>query len=85
MKRLSIIKQPILSVLNAHVVDYPSPSNINYFWSFGSIAGICLIVQIATGIFLAMHYTPHVDLAFFKCGTYYARCRRRMVSSIYAR
>jgi len=64
MKRVSIIKQPVLSVLNAHVVDYPSPSNINYFWSFGSIAGICLIVQIATGIFLAMHYTPHVDLAF---------------------
>ena len=42
----------------------PSPSNLNYFWSFGSIAGICLVVQIATGIFLAMHYTPHVDLAF---------------------
>lgn len=64
MKRLSIIKQPVFSVLNAHLVDYPSPSNINYFWSFGSIAGICLVVQIATGIFLAMHYTPHVDLAF---------------------
>jgi ubiquinol-cytochrome c reductase cytochrome b subunit len=64
MKRVSIIKQPILSVLNAHVVDYPSPSNLNYFWSFGSLAGICLVVQIATGIFLAMHYTPHVDLAF---------------------
>lgn len=64
MKRLSITKQPVLSVLNAHVVDYPTPSNLNYFWSFGSIAGICLVVQIATGIFLAMHYTPHVDLAF---------------------
>lgn len=64
MKRLSIIKQPVLSILNDHLVDYPSPSNINYFWSFGSIAGICLVVQIATGIFLAMHYTPHVDLAF---------------------
>jgi ubiquinol-cytochrome c reductase cytochrome b subunit len=64
MKRLSIIKQPIISILNAHVVDYPSPSNINYFWSFGSIAGICLMLQILTGIFLAMHYTPHIDLAF---------------------
>ena len=64
MKRLSIIKQPIFSILNVHIVDYPSPSNINYFWSFGSIAGICLVVQIASGIFLAMHYTPHVDLAF---------------------
>jgi len=64
MKRVSIIKQPMFSILNEHIVDYPSPSNINYFWSFGSIAGICLVVQIATGIFLAMHYTPHVDLAF---------------------
>ena len=64
MKRLSIIKQPIFSILNNHIVDYPSPSNINYFWSFGSTAGICLVIQIITGIFLAMHYTPHVDLAF---------------------
>lgn len=64
MKRLSTLKQPVLSVLNAHIIDYPTPSNLNYFWSFGSIAGICLVVQIATGIFLAMHYTPHVDLAF---------------------
>ena len=64
MKRLSILKQPGLSVLNEHLIDYPTPSNINYFWSLGSIAGICLVVQIATGIFLAMHYTPHVDLAF---------------------
>lgn len=58
------MKQPILSVVNDHLVDYPSPSNLNYFWGFGSLAGLCLIIQIATGIFLAMHYTPHVDLAF---------------------
>ena len=64
MKRLSINKQPILSLLNEHIIDYPSPSNLNYFWSFGSLAGICLVLQIATGIFLAMHYTPHIDLAF---------------------
>merc|ERR1712078_356060 len=37
----------------------------NYFWSFGSTAGICLVIQILTGVFLAMHYTPHVDLAFY--------------------
>ena len=42
----------------------PTPINLNYFWSFGSAAGICLIIQILTGIFLAMHYTPHIDLAF---------------------
>jgi ubiquinol-cytochrome c reductase cytochrome b subunit len=64
MKRLSINKQPILSLLNEHIIDYPTPSNLNYFWSFGSLAGICLVIQIATGIFLAMHYTPHIDLAF---------------------
>lgn len=64
MKRLSITKQPLLSVINDHLIDYPTPSNINYFWGFGSLAGLCLLVQIATGIFLAMHYTPHVDLAF---------------------
>jgi ubiquinol-cytochrome c reductase cytochrome b subunit len=64
MKRLSIVKQPILSVINEHLIEYPSPSNLNYLWGFGSLAGLCLMIQIATGIFLAMHYTPHVDLAF---------------------
>ena len=65
MKRLSLLKQPVLSTLNAHLIDYPSPSNLNYLWSFGSCAGICLVLQILTGIFLAMHYTPHVDYAFY--------------------
>ena len=63
-RRLSILKQPILSVVNDHLIDYPTPSNLSYWWSFGSLAGICLVLQIATGVFLAMHYTPHVDLAF---------------------
>ena len=62
--RLSILKQPLFSPLNEHIVEYPTPSNLNYLWGFGSLAGICLILQILTGIFLAMHYTPHVDLAF---------------------
>jgi ubiquinol-cytochrome c reductase cytochrome b subunit len=64
MIRRSILKQPALSILHGHVVDYPSPTNLNYLYSFGSLAGISLMVQILTGIFLAMHYTPHVDLAF---------------------
>jgi ubiquinol-cytochrome c reductase cytochrome b subunit len=64
MRRLSLLKQPLLSVVNDHLIDYPTPSNLSYWWGFGSLAGICLIVQILTGIFLAMHYTPHVDLAF---------------------
>ena len=50
--------------MDSHIVHYPSPINLNYAWSFGSTAGICLIIQILTGIFLAMHYTPHIDLAF---------------------
>jgi ubiquinol-cytochrome c reductase cytochrome b subunit len=52
------------SALNDMLVDYPTPSNISYLWNFGSLAGICLGIQLATGIFLAMHYTPHVDMAF---------------------
>lgn len=52
------------SILNNHLVDYPSPINLSYAWSFGALAGICLVIQIITGIFLAMHYTPHIDLAF---------------------
>lgn len=57
-------KQPLLAVVNNHIVDYPTPVNLSYLWGFGSLAGLCLIIQIVTGIFLAMHYTPHVDLAF---------------------
>jgi len=64
MRRLSLLKQPLLSTVNDHLIDYPTPSNLSYWWGFGSLAGICLIVQILTGIFLAMHYTPHIDLAF---------------------
>jgi len=54
----------LTSVLYNHLISYPTPSNINYFWGFGSTAGICLVLQMVTGICLAMHYTPHVDLAF---------------------
>jgi len=57
-------KQPLLAILNNHLVAYPTPSNISYYWGFGSLAGMMLVVQIVTGIFLAMHYTPHVDMAF---------------------
>jgi ubiquinol-cytochrome c reductase cytochrome b subunit len=51
-------------VLNNHLVIYPTPLNLNYMYSWGSMAGIVLTVQIVTGILLAMHYTPHVDHAF---------------------
>lgn len=57
-------KHWLLSTVNGILVDYPSPTNISYFWNFGSLAGLTLIIQIVTGVFLVMHYTPHVDLAF---------------------
>jgi ubiquinol-cytochrome c reductase cytochrome b subunit len=63
-RRVSFLKQPLLSVVNEHLIEYPTPSNLSYWWGFGSTAGICLVIQILSGIFLAMHYTPHVDLAF---------------------
>lgn len=53
-----------LKILNQHLVVYPTPLNLNYMYNWGSMAGIVLLVQIVTGILLAMHYTPHVDHAF---------------------
>ena len=57
-------RDAILAFIDSHIINYPTPINLNYLWSFGSAAGICLVIQIVTGILLAMHYTPHVDLAF---------------------
>ncbi len=62
---MRIQKQFIFSVLNNHLVDYPTPKNISYLWGFGSLSGFMLVVQIITGIFLAMHYCPNVIVAFF--------------------
>lgn len=47
-----------------HLISYPTPSNLSGNWNWGVLAGLCLVLQIATGIFLAMHYAAHVDLAF---------------------
>uniref|UniRef100_UPI0030035878 cytochrome b n=1 Tax=Gnathophyllum americanum TaxID=390955 RepID=UPI0030035878 len=55
---------PLFSIANGAVVDLPTPINISTLWNFGSLLGLCLITQIATGLFLAMHYTPDVNLAF---------------------
>jgi len=57
-------KHVLLSVVDSHIINYPTPSNLNYMWSFGSLAGFCFVIQIITGVFLAMHYTPHLDYAF---------------------
>lgn len=61
---MRILKRPIIAIFNDHLINYPTPINIHYAWNFGFLSSICLIIQIVTGIFLAMHYTPHVDLAF---------------------
>lgn len=58
------IRLPILRVAHDSFVDYPTPKNLNYWWTFGGILSFCLMVQIVTGVILAMHYTPHVDFAF---------------------
>nr|WGT92173.1 cytochrome b [Furcatopanorpa longihypovalva] len=55
---------PLFKIANNALVDLPAPSNISTWWNFGSLLGLCLIIQIATGLFLAMHYTAHIDLAF---------------------
>ena len=55
---------PIASLVYSSFIVYPTPRNLNYWWTFGGILTFMLGVQIVTGIVLAMHYTPHVDLAF---------------------
>jgi len=55
---------PLLSLLNSYLVDSPQPSNLSYLWNFGSLLGFCLIIQIVTGVTLAMHYTPSISEAF---------------------
>ena len=51
-------------VFNAVGAGYPVPRNLNYFWNFGFLAGICLVLQIVTGVVLAMHYAPDQRIAF---------------------
>ncbi len=55
---------PIFSMLRHSAIDYPTPRNLNYWWNFGSLAGFFLLLQIITGVVLAMHYTAHIDNAF---------------------
>ena len=55
---------PIFTFMNHELNEYPTPKNLNYFWNFGSLAGITLVVMIVTGIVLSMNYTAHIDYAF---------------------
>ena len=55
---------PVFTFINHNLRDYPTPKNLNYFWNFGSLAGITLVIMIVTGILLAMQYTANTDIAF---------------------
>nr|YP_009971651.1 cytochrome b [Thor amboinensis]QNG57246.1 cytochrome b [Thor amboinensis] len=57
-------EHPLFKIANGALVDLPTPSNISILWNFGSLLGLCLITQILTGLFLAMHYTANIELAF---------------------
>nr|AXS65388.1 cytochrome b [Cucujoidea sp. 3 KM-2017] len=55
---------PLIKIINNSLIDLPTPSNISSMWNFGSLLGVCLMIQIISGLFLAMHYCPNIDLAF---------------------
>lgn len=55
---------PLIGLINGYLIDSPEPSNISYLWNFGSLLGLCLVIQIITGVTLAMHYNPSVLEAF---------------------
>ena len=60
----SLKSHPLLKIVNSYLIDSPQPTNLSYLWNFGSLLGICLIIQIITGVTLAMHYNPSVLEAF---------------------
>lgn len=55
---------PLIKIINNSLIDLPTPSNISTWWNFGSLLGLCLIIQLFTGIFLAIHYTADISIAF---------------------
>lgn len=57
-------KHPLFQIINNALVDLPAPSNISSWWNFGSLLGLCLIIQILSGLFLAIHYTANIESAF---------------------
>jgi len=57
-------RHPILGIVNGYLIDSPAPSNLSYLWNYGSLLGACLGIQIVTGVILAMHYAPSIELAF---------------------
>nr|AEW48757.1 cytochrome b [Locusta migratoria]AFN24640.1 cytochrome b [Locusta migratoria]AFN24642.1 cytochrome b [Locusta migratoria] len=58
------IKHPMIKIINNSLIDLPAPMNISMWWNLGSLLGMCLMIQIVTGLFLTMHYTPNIEMAF---------------------
>ena len=56
--------QPLIKIANNALVDLPAPINISAWWNFGSLLGLCLVIQILIGLFLAIHYTADINIAF---------------------
>ena len=73
---------PIAGLVYSSFIVYPTPRNLNYWWTFGGILAFMLGVQIITGIVLAMHYTPHVDLAFSSVEQHHARRELRLALAL---
>nr|YP_009244968.1 cytochrome b [Amynthas moniliatus]AMO27092.1 cytochrome b [Amynthas moniliatus] len=55
---------PAIKIINGSLIDLPAPNNISSWWNYGSLLGLCLVIQIATGLFLSMHYSPNIEMAF---------------------
>nr|YP_010721506.1 cytochrome b [Hilethera xinjiangensis]WDS74923.1 cytochrome b [Hilethera xinjiangensis] len=58
------LKHPMIKIINNSLIDLPAPMNISFWWNLGSLLGLCLMIQIITGLFLTMHYTPNIEMAF---------------------
>ena len=58
------LRHPLIKIINNALIDLPAPSNISAWWNFGSLLGLCLIIQTLTGLFLAIHYTADIETAF---------------------
>nr|WCR63202.1 cytochrome b [Oedaleus decorus decorus] len=58
------IKHPVIKIINNSLIDLPAPTNISMWWNLGSLLGLCLMIQIITGLFLTMHYSPNIEMAF---------------------
>jgi quinol-cytochrome oxidoreductase complex cytochrome b subunit len=58
------VRNPLVAVISNNLDSYPTPSNFSYWWGFGSLSGLALVIQIITGVCLAMHYAPEIHLAF---------------------